>query len=305
MRLQFLNYPEWQETADTLHLFLQMAGKVKVMRSVPRPEWAHVRLYLTTEGLSTGLIPADRIFFTILFDFHSHQVEFCTSEGEKTAIRMKNGLSVAAFYEEFYTALRRLGVPTAIDPRPQEFYEPINFDRDEKHRTYDKEAVALWHNNLLFASRALMKYVSAFRGKVDYPAYYFGTMDLTCVVYSGEPAPYQKRGPVMPYAFDERFVECGFWPGDAHFLQPAFYVMPYPFLAGLDGYEKDLQPEKAFFKPEKKEFFLTLEDALSYSDPVATVAGFCRKSFDIVQQIHPWKQLEWITKPLEYPSHLK
>lgn len=301
MTTKFFNYSAWRDTADTLHMYLQIAGKVKLERSDNRPEWAHARMYLTVDGLTTGLIPGNHSPFEIAFNFREHRVEVHDSAGKYLIIPLHDGLTVARFYEQITLGLRYIGSPTYINVRPQEFYDPVEFDLDEKHHSYDKEAVSLFFDNLLFAYRPLTQFMAPFRGKINNPAYYFGTMDLSCTVYSGEPAPYSRpEASISAPAFDERYVELGFWPGDYHSEAPSFYVLPYPFLSSLEGHEKLLTPEKAIFSPEKKEFFLTLNDALSYDDPVKIIVEFFRGSFEIVQQIKPWEQLEWLTEPLHY-----
>ena len=127
-------------------------------------------------------------------------------------------------------------------------------------------------------------------------------MDLSCLVYSGEAAPWGREDKVMQYAFDEKCYECGFWPGDPNFPKPAFYGMPYPFVKDLQGNDKFLRPDKAFFKPEKQEFFFTLEDALNYPNPEKMVIDFYRSGFDLVQELSRWKNIDWITRPLDYPE---
>lgn len=300
MTKTFLNYPDWQDTADTVHLMLQMSGKVKVARCDKRPEWAHVRQYLTADGFTTGLIPGDAYPFEIVFNFREHRVEFKNSEGVNTTIPLENGVTIAQFYERFMKALELIGSPTAINIHPQEFYDAIDFDKDEIHHTYDEKAVMSWIQNLHFAYGALMKFLAPFRGKVDAPAYYFGTMDLSGNVYSGQSAPLGVDNEITQYAYDERCFEVGFWPGDISIPLASFYVMPYPFISDVGENEKLLQPYKARFVPEKKEFFLTLEDAFSYPDPEARVVEFFNSAFDIVQNLKKWKDIEWIAKPLAY-----
>lgn len=300
MTKTFLNYPDWQDTADTVHLMLQMAGKVKVVRCNKRPEWAHVRQYLTTDGFTTGLIPGDEFPFQITFNFRKHQVEFKNSEGVNTSIPLQDGVSIAMFYERFINALELIGSPTNINISPQEFYDPIDFDKDEIHHTYDENAVMTWLQNLHFAYLPLMKFLAPFRGKVDNPAYYFGTMDLSGCIYSGEYAPLETTDMISQFAYDERCFEIGYWPGDIHIPLASFYVMPYPFIDDVGENEKLLQPYKARFVPQKKEFFLTLEDAFSYPNPVDSVVQFFNSAFDIVQNLHKWKDIEWLKKPLVY-----
>lgn len=300
MNKAFLTYPEWQPTADTLHLLLQMIGKIKLERNDKRPEWAFVRQYLTLNGLTTGIIPGNHSPFEITADFREHHITMRNTEGRSVRIPLRDGISISQYYEQIHHALKFIGSPTTINVRPQEFYDSINFDQDEKHHSYDAAAVTLFQDNLLFAYRALNKFMSPFRGKVDFPAYYFGTMDLSCILYSGEPAPFQTHGRISYPAFDERNCEFGFWPGDPKALEPSFYVMPYPFISSIDIYGNMLRPDKAVFKPEKKEFFLTLGEALSYDNPEEKIVEFFTSSLAIVQQLKPWDNWEWITHPLSY-----
>lgn len=300
--MDYLKYTDWQEVADTLHLLLQMTGKVKLRHSDKRPEWAHIRQYLTLDGITTGLIPGDPVSFEISFNFRKDQVEFRSYNGKSEIIPLEDGKSVGAYYRQFTAALKKIDASTDIEVHPQEFYDPLDMDKDEKHHSYSRKPIMLWLDNMQFAYKALNQFLAPFRGKITSPAYYFGTMDLSCRVFSGELAEWGKPGKVMPYNFDERSYECGFWPGDPDFPEPAFYSMPYPFLKDLKGNEKYLRPDKAYYKPEKKEFFLTLKDILNYPNPEKMIVDFCRSGFDIIQEISRWKNLDWITRPLEYPE---
>lgn len=301
--MEFLNYTDWRDTADTVHLLLQMAGKVKVAHCDQRPEWSHIRLFLTLDGLSTGIVPCRPSPFVIHFNFRKDKIEFRSYAGKAVKIPLQDGRSVQAYYRQFTTALEQIGAPTPIQVHPQEFYDPVDLDKDEKHHSYNKRAVMLWLDNLHFAYRALCCFFAPFRGKTAFPAYYFGTMDLTGIVFSGEPEIWGRKGKVMPYAFDERFYECGFWPGDPAYPQAAFFALPYPFIRDLQGNEGMLRPDKTIFRSVKQEFFLTLEDAISYPDSEKAVVDFCRSGFDIVQKLTPWQNFDSITRPLDYPDN--
>lgn len=300
MEKKFLNYPDWQDTADTLHMFLQMAGKVKLERSYKRPGWGHVRLDLSIHGLGTGIIPADDCNFEIYFNLAKHRVDVQNSLGTRTRIPLGDGLAVADFHRQLMGALDYIGTPTPIRTMPQEFYDPIPFDVDTQHQSYDSDAVELFLENLQFAYRSLSAFLSPMRGKVDMPAFWFGTMDLAGNVFSGQSAPYSGTDEVGRNCFDERFCEVGFWPGDDKTPEPSFYALPYPFLGSIGSYGTLLKPEKAQFLATESEFLFRLEDALAAPDPQQAVVDFCRSSFNILQRLDPWKDLDWITEPLTY-----
>lgn len=298
--MDVINYTDWQEVADTLRLLLQISGKVKLARCYKRPEWAHIRQYLTPDGISTGSIPGDSSLFEICFNFRQDRVEFRGYDGKYGEVKLEDGKSVGAYYRQFMAALKDIGAETEIGLRPWQAGTPEDLDKDEKHHAYSRKPVLLWLENMAFAHQALSQFAAPFRGKTTGPAYYSGYMDLSCRVYSGEAAPWEKAGSVMPCNFDERSYECGFWPGNVASPQPLFYALPYPLISDLKGNEKFLRPEKAFFKPEKQKFFFNLKDALDYPNPAKMVADFCRSGFEVVQEISRWKNLDWITRPLEY-----
>ncbi|MCC9175388.1 DUF5996 family protein [Arthrobacter sp. zg-Y179] len=300
MDKNFLNYPDWQATADTLHLYLQVAGKVKLERGYPEPEWGHVRMPLTVQGIGTGIMPGPDANFEIYFNLRQHHVDVQNTNYIRTRIELSDGLSVADFYRQLMGALEFIETPTSINTDPQEFYDPVPFDADTKHSTYDKHAVELFLDNLHFAHRSLGQFLGPVRGKVFAPSYWFGTMDLSGTIFSGQSEPYPGNGVIAVNCFDERFCEFGFWPGDPSSTEPAFYVMPYPFLSNIGSYGTMLAPAKAQFLTRSSEFILTLKDAFSYDDPQQAVVDFCRTSFDIVQRLDPWDDIDWITEPLTY-----
>ncbi|MCQ1950875.1 DUF5996 family protein [Arthrobacter sp. zg-Y859] len=300
MDKNFLNYPDWQATADTLHLYLQVAGKVKLERSYPEPEWGHVRMPLTVQGIGTGIMPGPDTNFEIYFNLRQHHVDVQNTNYIRTRIELSDGLSVADFYRQLMGALEFIEAPTSINTDPQEFYDPVPFDADTKHSTYDKHAVELFLDNLHFAHRSLEQFLGPVRGKVFAPSYWFGTMDLSGTIFSGQSEPYPGNGVIAVNCFDERFCEFGFWPGDPSSTDPAFYVMPYPFLSNIGSYGTMLAPAKAQFLTRSSEFIFTLKDAFSYDDPQQAVVDFCRTSFDIVQRLDPWDDIDWITEPLTY-----
>lgn len=152
--MDFLNYTDWQDTADTLHMLLQMSGKVKLLYRAKRPEWAHIRQYLTLDGISTGIVPEAPVPFEINFDFREDQVVFRNYNGKTEKVALEDGKSVGDYYRQFMAALKQIDVPARIDVKSQEFYDPVDLDKDGKHRSYQKEAVLLWLDNMLFADRA-------------------------------------------------------------------------------------------------------------------------------------------------------
>ena len=52
-----LPYADWSDTKDTLHLFLQIIGKIRLKAHPKLNHWWHVTLYPHVRGVTTGRIP--------------------------------------------------------------------------------------------------------------------------------------------------------------------------------------------------------------------------------------------------------
>ena len=60
---------EWQPTCETLHLWTQVVGKVRLAKTPWLNHGWHVTLYVNARGLTTSLVPYERGGFEIQFDF--------------------------------------------------------------------------------------------------------------------------------------------------------------------------------------------------------------------------------------------
>lgn len=178
----FLTYNEWRETANTLHLLLQLIAKIRIEHNGKHPEWIHGCMNLTIDGLTTGIIADEHSSFEIAFNFKKHHISMHNTDGRKVHIRLQDGVSIAQYYRQIQHALGYIGAPTAIEVHPKDFGFPVDFEKDESPRRYDEVAVTLFQKNLLFAYSALDKYLSfpAVNGGV--PVYHSEAMELSCSI---------------------------------------------------------------------------------------------------------------------------
>ena len=132
---------EWQATYDTLHMWTQIVGKVRLEQCPAINHWWGVALYTTANGLTTSPIPFGNESFEVEFDFLKHELVIETSRGEIRKIKLEPK-TVAQFYKEFLAALHELGIDVSIYTTPAEFPNPIPFEKDETHAAYDAEAVS-------------------------------------------------------------------------------------------------------------------------------------------------------------------
>lgn len=294
MHLQ--TYSQWRETCIALHMTAQMMGKVKLECLEPQPEWNHVLLDATPDGFTTGFVPHGTGGFEIQLRLDEPQVQAVATTGEEASFPLEDGTSVARYYERFTLLLEAIGDPVPLYPVPQEMFTQAPFYTLVEPLAFDGEAARRYFAQCLFARNALLDFSAGFRGKKIQPSLFWGTFDMTCVLFSGKPCPYSGEGGIVErVAFDEQFVEFGFWPGDEKADDPAFFVLAYPF---LEGAMPEVSVPGAYYDPASAEYFLKLEDVLRADDPHAAVVRFCHDAFVNVAAAQRWERFDWLTRPL-------
>ena len=263
-----LPYAEWQDTCKTLHMWLQVAGKIRMTLSPPLNHWWHVTLYVTARGLSTPPIPYGDGVFEIQFNFLEHQLEIATCGGARVVLPLQPE-SVAAFYARLMEALRGLGIEVSINTKPQEIADPIPFEQDFTHASYDREYAQRFFHVLVSTERVMQQFRSSYLGKSSPVQFFWGSMDLSCVRFSGRPAVPPRKGRITGNTHEE--VAVGFWPG-AGLGAPAFYAYAAPHPAGLE--EARIQPAAAGWNQQIGEFILLYDDVRKAQDPAAALQAF-------------------------------
>ncbi len=223
----------WQSTKDTLHLFFQVVGKIKLVTEPPRNHWWHAPLYVNARGAGTGPIATGQLTFSMDFDLIDHQLVILTGDGRRRALAMP-GLSVAAFYDGVMRELSALDIRPRILARP--FGVPMTepFASDTMHASYDPEYVGRFLQVLLFADETLKIFSGWFAGKSSPVHLFWHSFDLALTRFSG------RRAPDMPgvdrvtrEAYSHEVISFGFWTGDATVPAPAFYSYTAPEPEGL------------------------------------------------------------------------
>ncbi len=263
-----LPYAEWQDTCKTLHMWLQVAGKIRMTLSPPLNHWWHVTLYVTARGLSTPPIPYGDGVFEIQFNFLEHQLEIATCGGARVVLPLQPE-SVAAFYARLMEALRGLGIEVSINTKPQEIADPIPFEQDFTHASYDREYAQRFFHVLVSTEKVMQQFRSSYLGKSSPVQFFWGSMDLSCVRFSGRPAVPPRKGRITGNTHEE--VAVGFWPG-AGLGAPAFYAYAAPHPAGLE--EARIQPAAAGWNQQIGEFILLYDDVRKAQDPAAALQAF-------------------------------
>ena len=207
-----LPYEEWKPTRDTLHMQLQVIGKVRLALSPMEPEWAHVALYVTARGLTTSPIPHPTgEVFDINVDLLEHRVDVRTGAGRLESVPLR-AEPVAEYYRRLMAALERAEVPVEISTLPSEVPDPIPFPDDTVHASYDAKAVTRFHRTLLGVDAVLREFRARFYGKTPPVQLWWGTLDLAVSLYSGRPlTPPSDAGVIARLGGDEEHYCAGFW----------------------------------------------------------------------------------------------
>lgn len=278
----------WTATRDTLHLWTQVVGKIRMGLAAPINHWWHVTLRVDARGLTTGAIPVDTRMLEIAVDFVDHVLVVRTSDGRTVSFPLAGG-SVAEFYGEVFDALRQVGVEIAVHAAPNEVETAIPFVDDTLHATYVPEQANAFWRQLIQADRVLHRFRSGFLGKVSPVHYFWGAMDIAVTRFSGRIAPPHPGGApncpdsVMLEGYSHELSSAGFWPGGGS--EGAFYSYAYP---APEGYASAELPDGAFFSAEYGEFLLPYEVVRTSPDPDATVLAFLRATYDAAAGLGDW-----------------
>src|ERR1700761_1536870 len=281
----------WRETYDTLHLWTQVIGKIGYARSPWLNHSWHVALYVTARGLTTSPIPDGTRSFQIDFDFIDHALRISESGGAQRQLAL-SGQSVASFYKSVMANLAELGIHVEIEQMPNELPEPIKFPLDEKHATYDPQAVRRFFQILVNADRVFKQFRTGFLGKASPVHFFWGSFDLAVTRFSGRRAPKHPGGvPNLPdavacEAYSHEECSAGFWPGSGAIDYPAFYSYAYPEPKGYRDIKA--RPEAAFFSEALGEFILPYDAVRTASDPDKALLDFLQSTYDAAANSAKW-----------------
>jgi hypothetical protein len=275
-----LPYPDWEPTKETLHLWLQVVGKVKLATSPPKNHWWHVPLYLDVHGLTTRLLHApDGTGFEIRLDFAAHRLVVETARAEES-FPLADGLSVAAFDRGLHAALGRLAIDVPIVEKPFGVPMTTPFPDDDEHASYDVGAVERFWRVLDWSAGVLEEFAGWFCGKQSPVHVFWHSFDLALTRFSGRPAPaLPDADPVTQEAYSAEVVSFGFWAGDRNLREPAYYAYAAPEPAGLR--ERPLPPQASWVEQNGGSLALLRYDKVrSAPDPRAALLAFLEGAYE-------------------------
>jgi hypothetical protein len=284
---------EWSDTRATLQLWLQIVGKVRMVRTPLMSHWWNVPLYVTARGLTTSLIPAEDRGFQIDFDFIDHRLVIATTTGSTETLALEPR-TVADFYAAVMAMLDRLGVATQIWPMPVEIPSSLRFDQDTQHSAYDPVFAQRYWLAMVQIVRVFERFRSEFIGKVSPVHLFWGALDLAVTRFSGRTAPEHPGGVpncgphVMREAYSHEVSSAGYWPGPDG--EGSFYSYAYP---EPDGYRTtSIRPDAARWDDALGEFLLPYSVVRTASDPDAVLLDFLHSTYAAAADTAHWNRQE-------------
>jgi hypothetical protein len=277
---------QWKDTYATLHMWTQIVGKIRLALTPLLNHWWNVPLYVTARGLTTSTIPYRDRPFEMWFDFLDHQLVLQTCDGSRKLLPL-HSMAVADFYQKVMAMLRSSGIEVKIWRMPVEVPDPIPFDEDRVHASYDPEAAQRFWKILLYVQCVFEEFRSGFLGKCSPIHFFWGSFDLAVTRFSGRPAPERPGADRMTReAYSHEVSSVGFWPGSGLISDPAFYSYAAPEPLGFGDWP--VRPAAARYEAKIGEFILMYDAVRTSESPSATLLDFCQSTYEAAATLAKW-----------------
>jgi hypothetical protein len=281
-----LPWKEWSETADTLHMWTQIVGKTRLALTHLQNHWWNVPLYVTAHGLGTSAMPCGEDVLDIEFDFLARELHFRMGSRQEHAMPLR-AQTVADFYKEYLDCLKTLGVHVKLNPMPVEVPNPIRFDLDTVHKSYDAEYAERFWRVLVKAEKIFRQFGTAFLGKASPVHFFWGSFDLAVTRFSGRPAPPREGADaIQREAYSHEVISAGFWPGNGGYGTAAFYVYAAPVPVGMA--DASIRPAAAGWDPALGEFIFKYDALRAEPSPDHALMEFLQSSYEVAADLAQW-----------------
>lgn len=284
------SYASWSATCDTLHAHTQLLGKLATKLAPPEPQLQHAALRLSARGWETLPLPAPSGSGAIVvaLDLHRHCALVEVSDGRTASVPLTPHRPVGEVTREVLAAVVELVGEVQLDLTPQEVPWKVALDQDGEHATYEPEQVGAYFTAATEAAKALAAFRAPYRGRSTPVNAWWGSFDLAVNLFSGQSASPPGSDFIMRNAMDAEEVAVGWWPGDARYLQPAFYAYAHPAPEGFAG--AALEPPGAYWHSELGEYLLDWSVVCDSAEPHQTAVRFMRSAFGHACKLCGWDQ---------------
>jgi Family of unknown function (DUF5996) len=284
-----LPWEEWSDTANTLHMWTQIVGKTRLALTPLQNHWWNVPLYVTAHGLGTAAMPYGDDVLDIEFDFIAHALHLRLGSGIERSIKLRPQ-TVADFYQHYMSCLSDLGVHVDIWPMPVEVANPIRFDLDTTHKSYDPEYAHRFWQILVQAEKVFREFGTGFLGKVSPVHFFWGSFDFAVTRFSGRPAPPRPGADsIQREAYSHEVISAGFWPGNGGYGAAAFYCYAAPVPEGLA--DAKIQPPAAIWDKGLGEFIFKYDALRAEPSPDAALKRFLESAYSAAADTAKWDRI--------------
>jgi hypothetical protein len=275
----------WRDTCATLHMWTQIVGKIRLALTPLVNHWWNVPLYVTSRGLTTSTMPYGARSFELYFDFLAHKLVLETSDGMVESIPLRP-MSVADFYRECMDLLRSASIEVRIWKMPVEIPNPIRFDQDRIHASYEAEKAQAFWRILLSVDAVLQEFRARFIGKASPVHFFWGSFDLAATRFSGRPAPPRPGADrITSEAYSHEVSSVGFWPGTGE-IDASFYSYAAPEPPNFR--DAAVQPAAGRYDSQLGEFLLAYDAVRASTSPAAAILAFCQTTYDAAANLAHW-----------------
>ena len=276
----------WRDTRDTLQMWTQIAGKICLALTPRVNHFWNITFRVTPRGLATPPMPYQGRLFTMTFDFLAHALVIEASDGARQTIALEPQ-SVASFHRRVMDTLHRMGIDVRIWDMPVEFPNPIRFDQDETHCSYDAAAARTFWEILVVITPVFEAFRAEFLGKCSPVHFFWGSFDLAVTRFSGRRAPERPGADAMTReSYSHEVVSHGWWPGGGPVNEPAFYAYAAPEPPGLKT--AGVGPAAAFYSQDLSEFILPYEAVRTSATPETDLQTFLHTTYDAAARLAAW-----------------
>lgn len=278
------------EIYATLHMWTQIVGKVCLALTPLVNHFWNIAFQVTSRGLVTPLLPYGDRAFTMTFDFVAHELVIAVSDGTVEKVPLEPQ-TVADFYQKVMTALRRMNIEVRIWTMPVEVPNPIRFEKDTTHRTYDANAANAFWRALVATKPVLETFRGRFIGKCSPVHFFWGSFDLAVTRFSGRRAPERPGADsITRESYSHEVISHGFWPGSGAVSKPSFYAYAAPEPAGLK--ETKVSPSAAFYSADFSDFILPYDAVRTATSPETDVMSFLNSTYNAAADLAHWNRAE-------------
>jgi hypothetical protein len=286
MTLPELHLSDWRATKDTLHLYMQIAGKVRLRSTAPRNHWWNAPLYVDVRGLTTRRLHHGDTTFEIAFDLLDHAVVITTADGRAESFGLRDGMSVAEFDATLHATLMRLDVDVSIRELPFGVPMTTPFPEDSVHASWDREYVQRFFRVLDWSDSVYEEFSGWFTGKTSPVHLFWHSLDLAVTRFSGRPAPPIDADPVTREAYGQEVISFGFWAGDDRVPDASYYAYTAPEPPGLR--EQPLSAGEWTVSGAGSLALLPYETVRTSADPRTVLLSFCQSAYEAGARLAGW-----------------